>query len=272
MGKRNRIKSKKRKSHISNFAIMARLIPGPREIIESKERFIDQLKCIYSKYLKELQNSIQLRKRNMVPKHLKINPNLEEYNYYEYHNHDLCDEFNHIFSMQVNKFINSVLLFLRDVYLTQPSIMKHCVQDSRIILEIACKEAQKLTFFLYQTNEKSYQDISKMLFQEIIMKDKLTQKYFQENTLQENIQIVESIVRIRESENFDSAILPSEKKKKKKKKKEVVDDFNELDKEIEDFKSKLELENIPSYRNKPNLSDDWIAGLRKRLKKKVYSL
>ena len=269
MGKRNRVKSKKRKSHISNFAIMARLIPGPREIIESKEKIIDQLKCIYSKYLKELQNSIQLRKRGMIPKHPKINPNLEEYNYYEYHNHDLCDEFNHIFSMQVNKFINSVLLYLREVYLAQPSIMKHCVQDSRIILEIACKEAQKLTFFLYQTNEKSYQDISRMLFQEIIMKDKLTQKYFQENALQEKTQIVESIVRIKDSDNSESAIVSNEKKKKKKKKKEVIDVVNELDKEIEEFKSKLEIENIPCYKHKPNLSDDWIAGLRKRLKKRL---
>lgn len=257
MGKRNRVKLNKRKGLISNFALMSRLIPGPRDIIESKERFIDQLKFLYSKYLKELQNAIQLRKRNLTPRLLKLNANIEEFNYYEYYNHDQCDEFNHIFSIQVNRFINSVLLYLREIFLNHTSIMKFCVQDSKIILEIACKEAQKITFFLYQSSENSYQDISNILFQERIVKDKILSKFFQENTSFEKAD-----VGAKAKEELGNA----KKKKKKRKKIESVEDFQELDKEVEEFKCKLEMESL-TYKIKPNLSDEWISGLRKRLKK-----
>ena len=172
--------------------------------------------------------------------------------------------------MQVNKFINSVLIYIRDIYLNYPNIMKYCIEDSRIIIEMSCKESQKLTFFMYNTHEYTYLDMSNILFQKMIMKDKAIQTYLKEKTTPEKIEAIESVIKIKENELTDENIINTQKKKnKKKKKKEIIDNYQELDKEIEEFKSKLELENAPYYKIKPNLSADWIAGLRKRLKKSL---
>ena len=52
---------------------------------------------------------------------------------------------------------------------------------------------------------------------------------------------------------------------KKKKKKNLSCDST-LDKEIEEFKSKLEMDLVSNIKIKPNFSEDWINGLRKRLR------
>lgn len=275
MGKRNRIKSKRAKGAISSLEIMTRLLPSSREILESKEKFVEELKLLYSKCIKDFYDAIEMRKKNCLHKPLKHMSSLGLFNYQKFEVHDISNEFNHIFSIQAHRFLTLVLNHTRDVCESYPSLIKYCIKDSYNILELASKETQKITSFFPNEPESNYQHTSHILFQEIIMKNKIIEDYCKHLSIVLNIhkncekQDELSPVKHPDAQDtllFENRILLSNKKKnKKKRRKEDLYDEIDIEKEIEDFKSKLEIENLNNFKIKPNFSQEWIANLRKRL-------
>ena len=267
MGKRNRFSNSK--LLISKVSLKVQVVPSIREIYEAKEQFNKDLKLIYmrslSEFEKRIKNKIELKTIffSKIPEIL-----LSSINYQNYYKIDPSHEFSHIFYAQVNSFLNSVLINLRNLDQMPENFIISCISVAYELLEIALIEVEKITTCLFSQSGIDCKSMSLLLFHEKLIKDRFIQKIWveQKGCKDEKFSFVE--VNQALFNNSEFLALPQKKKNRKRKKKadRLEEEEAGLDKEVEEFRVRLEIETLSTDKIKPNFSLDWIENLRKKLK------
>jgi len=280
MGKRNR-KPKKNREPITKSKIMAKVLPGFLIIIESKEHFISHLKSIFSKYKTEFNNQVQAHFKNTQSKPSK-RANIDTFTRSDFHYHDQSGELLHIYKLQLENFIHFILETLRDIYYQNRQIMKACIKDSEAIIVNTLKETENLISGIFnETEQVSLAYVN--LYKEKVLKDPIVLQFcVEENAIAEIRNLMSKSSEDgkedreeREREKGKEKEKEREKEKEKERRvrddrkrkiKEVVEDEAwKMDLEVEEFRKKLELEFINDMRERPNVTLDWIAGIKKKL-------
>jgi hypothetical protein len=260
MGKRDRFKSKKL-LHIHKTKIMERILPAPKTLLDSKEKHLIHLKEIYNKHLKEFISLVESRKSGQPAKPFKLTLIGDRSSQTAEHYHDPANEFLHIFDAQFNRFISQILVILHEVYESSAHHLGSCIKDSFVILQRACKDVEKV-YSRPAYSENNYEVDSAQFFQERILKDCVIARFLAETEKAEQKTKAEN-EGLKEQEKSEARTI---KKKENRRNKKETADFSGLDKEIEEFQSRLEQEQVSASKFRPNFSDEWIKGLRKRLK------
>ena len=269
MGKRNRMKNKKRKLFISNLTIIAEVIPSFLHFYTPKEHFVDRVKKIYSKHLKDFTEIIQTRIESRSCVQLKYSKTAKPAVNQHPSIQDPANEYFHIFSLQLNRFLNSIVILIREIETKVPKLFELTIEDAYHIIESTSYDISNISNYSFNGFDINYEAISLSLFKEKLYSDTNFKKYMiklTENLSEENNHSDD----LNKPEKNEEIMKILEKPAKPKKKRKEKPDNPELDKEIEDFKFKLDTESIPFSKIKPNFSEAWIAGLRKRLKDRVY--
>jgi hypothetical protein len=264
MGKRNR--SNKSKTPAKRIKNPLEAIPCALEIHEAKEQFMNDLKIVYSKYLSEFENLIRAKLENRTANKVKFVEILKNsLDYQVYYKIDPSNEFTHIFYSQVNRFLNCILINIRNLDQMPQDFIISCISDAYEMLDLALKEIENVTTCLFSQCGIDCKSMSLLLFHEKLIKDRFVQQFWlEENTKNEKYCFYEvnSIV----FNNFD---VPQKKKTRKKKKKDSLVDWTLVDKEVEEFRIRLDTLVIIKEKIKPNISSVWIESLRKRLKERL---
>ena len=249
-------------------------MPNYAVLHTSKEAFVEALRTVYSKRLAGFREISQVRIEGHACAQVRFRANP---NNYSIHNipisQDPSNEYFHIFYAQVNRFLNSMIILLREVHNNFPSLFKLTLIDANQSLETACKDLKKITDGLCNGTGMNCEAISFAMYKEKMINDNILNKYMSEYTdgsrdsMEDFGELQDSPTR-RENEPNESKA-NQQAKTKKKKKKEVSIGGAELDKEIEEFTLKLELESTVKDKIRPNFTEDWISDLRKKLKDRI---
>lgn len=256
MGKQNRSKRRKSKASFNR---------SPLALIESKEVFIQNLAHIFSIYLKLFENSVHNRIDSKPPPDFnRVNITLKAQNCELFYQHDESREFHHIFYSQLQKFLSQILMALRDLDGFNDKLIIPCVNDALILLENARMDIEKVTSFLFNSINIDCKKMIFLIFHENLVKDKFVQRVIQEDNLKD-----EDIFGFLENNwIFKDFTVKTQKKRKRNKAKKVEEVGSEVDEEVLLFQQRiLNQENLKD-KAKPNLSKEWIQGLRKILKRR----
>lgn len=264
MAKRSRIRSKRVLVNLSKLKLVARVTPSPLSIIESKEKLIDQLKIIFTKYISDFKSIILAHKQGVSPKPQKSSSILEILTTNDFYYHDPSSEFSYIFTLQVNNFITQLLNGLHDVFYTSPEILKGTLKDTQGILQNAYKDAGRLTGFLMPNQESTSDEISFGMFQDRILRDPVIARFLQD--LAEKQQKAEQVQREPQKIEDPVPVQGKKKRNKRKKKLEVGENMRDLDGEVEEFARKLEMQTPGFAKSRPKVSQEWLNGLKQQLK------
>ncbi|OMJ72488.1 hypothetical protein SteCoe_29052 [Stentor coeruleus] len=264
MAKRSKIRSKRVSVNQSKLKLVARVTPSPLSIIESKEKLIDQLKSIYSKYLNDFKSQLLFHKQGISPKLQKTSSNPKISITRDFYYHNPPSEFSYIFTLQINNFITKLLTELHDVLYTSPEIFKRQLKDTQGILQNAYKDAETLAGFLMPNQESTSDKISLGLFQDCILKNPVIARFLQESA--EKQQKAEEVQR--ETQKTEGPVPAQGKKKcnKRKKKLEIGENMHDVDGEIEEFTRKLDMQIPGCVKRKPTVSQEWLESLKQQLK------
>jgi hypothetical protein len=274
MGKRNQARYKKQKSVIKKIALV---VSGIQDFLTLKENYVQELKSIFSKFLSNFQTLTETRIESQACVQIKCiqaySVNSEKCNFYV---QDPCDEYFNIFCIQLQKFLNSVIAITREVYLNHPNLLEINIKDSFIIIESIGNEVSKISSCYTSALGLDFSKISIELYKEILISDSILRKPFE--TLIKTLEAETSCSSdSKNSSNGDvdtnnTVFSPAKtNKKKRRRERNKTNSANDvvLDLEIDEFKNKLELLTGTCDRIKPNLTEDWVAGLRKRLKERI---
>lgn len=257
MGNRSRKPNKNRKP-ITKSKIMAKVLPSFLTIIDSKEHFISHLKSIFSWYKKEFTNLVQAHTKNTTTKSSR-RINTDTFTRSDFHYHDQSGELLHIYKLQLDNFVGYILETLKNIYYENRQIMKICIKDSEGILMSTLKETENLISGIFNESEQSSLTFVN-LYQEKVMKDPIVVQFCsEENAIVEIKQLIKKPV-----EDGEEGI-EKKKKDKRKRREEIEDNMWKIDLEVEEFRKKLEFEFINDIRERPNVTLDWIAGIKKKL-------
>ena len=213
MGKKNRVKCRKTsKIIISRISYVA----NHYELQKSKEIFFEQLKSVYSKNLKQFQELNQTRIDSNAMTNLRCSPSLKNYlTGHESYIRDPSNEYFHIFYIQVNRFLNSLVLTLRETYNNHPTLLKLSLTDAYNILGVVCKDVNNIAANLRNGVDMNCEAISLVLFREKMIKDNILKKYISEYT--ENYE-EETNYSCDLNKSLNNELIDDNNKKKKKKK------------------------------------------------------
>jgi hypothetical protein len=281
MGKKNRIKNKQKKVYLSKITVVAKIsspgvpsppknsIPSHQDLQNSKEVFVDKLKVVYSRHLKKFQEISLTRVESGSLAQIKVSNNFESsLKDSEWYIHDPSNEYFHIFYTQLNRFLNKIVTIVRDIYVNFPKVFELTIADAYKIIETLCLDINQIALNLYKHSQVSFDTISFSLFKEKLKNDAVLNKILLEN--QDDNSSVDFNKPENELDNTKDKNLQTKNGKKKRKKEKALSE-NILDLEVQEFQSKLELESPAFEKIKPNFSEDWIAGLRKKLRERINS-
>ncbi|OMJ93663.1 hypothetical protein SteCoe_3362 [Stentor coeruleus] len=271
MGKRNQARSKKQKSNIK------KVVPGIQDFLLSKENYVHELKSIFSRFLCDFNTFTETRIESQTCVPIKCNQSHSIC--FEKRNccvQDPCDEFSHIFRLQLKKFLNSILIIIKEVHTNHPNLFKVTISDSFEIIEKILNEVSKVNSCYNIELKNDIRNFSLELYKGMLLNDNSFSEEIK--SWKENIEAETSCSSdSKSSSNGDlevnNANSSSGKKSKKKRRRErnKVDLASDvvLDLEIEEFKNKLDIQIGVFDKVKPNITEDWIAGLRKRIKERI---
>ena len=319
MGKRN-IRVKKYREPITKSNIMAKVLPNYLTIVESREKFVENLKGIFLKSQKEFGVMVQSHLKHLPIKSTKRQAS-DSFTRSDFHYHDESGEFFHIYQVQFEHFITWLTDSLQDVFFQNRQIMKICIRDSESILQNLVKETENLTYGIFDRDQAWKDYSSTNWFKERVLKSPIVQQFFNEENfiveikqkmknnietstkdrkrnresqdLSESAGVKDLLVTAdmkRDKENKDLRDRDKDKEKEKEKEREKererekekekekekgrdkkrakgLDSGNiELvDVEVEEFRKKLDSETIRDVRERPYVTLDWIAGIKKKL-------
>lgn len=270
MGKRNRPKNKKTRACISKIAFIAPKIPTFLELQSSKETFLEELKKVYTKSLTDFREICQIRiDGHTCVKIQLLSKVLQNSSHHEYFIHDPSNEFFHIFYVQVNQFLNALILTIREVHQNFSSLLKLTLCDAYRVLESTCRAVSQIAANLYKETGVDCEAISFALYKEKLINDNVLGKYSE--NIEEKTDFFSDLDKSTngssDTNNTKPVVSKRSKKRKKKEKGEPVPSL--LDKEIEDFALKLAQVQSTLTKLKPNFSEDFIASLKKKLRDRV---
>jgi hypothetical protein len=273
MGKRRRLQGKRSQPAYSKITLLAKLIPCIQEFHTSKESFVQELKDIFARHLKDFNELVETRIESracVLVKH--VLPARESSEQRGCYIHDPSNEYFHIFTIQLNKFMNSVLTTTREVLLFHPKLFSLTLSDSYRVIELLGKEVKKITACFYSSSEINFEEISLDLYREKLENDSVLSGKLRGEVETGEVE-TDSSGSLKPGsvngadENSGKKAVKRSKKRKKREKMEAANDLA-LDLEVEDFSNKLAMSTAPFTREKPRFSEDWINGLRKRLKER----
>jgi hypothetical protein len=204
----------------------------------------------------------------------------------DFHYHDNSGELFFIYQIQFEHFIAWLLESLQDVYFQNRQIMKVCIRDSEVLLQHLVKETERVTFGIFDQDEVWKEYFSTPWYNERILQAPIVKQFLEETQreqptlkLNQDLKSKESPKKRQESrdwncrketwespENKESRDGKENKEHKNgKKKNENVENLDGVDEEVEEFRKKLELESVRDDREKPHVTLDWIAGIKKKL-------
>ena len=305
MGKRN-IRVKKYREPITKSNIMAKVLPNYLTIVESREKFVENLKGIFLKSQKEFSVMVQAHLKHLPTKSAKRQTS-DSFTRSDFHYHDESGEFFHIYQVQFEHFITWLTDSLQDVFFQNRQIMKICVRDCEPILQNLVKEAENLTYGIFD-RDQAWKDYSNTeWFKERVLRSPIVQQFFSEENfiveikqkmkttsessvkdrkknrdsqdLTEPAGVKEPVVPAelrRDKENKDGRDKDGDKEKERERERGRGKDRRRangcdcgnaelLDVEVEEFRKKLDSETIRDVRERPYVTLDWIAGIKKKL-------
>lgn len=268
MGKRKRLHITRSKVIVTKIAVKSIFVLDQNEITEAKERFVKDLKMIYSSYLAYFEKMIQNKLENRTGPEGKTLDILQSHvNYQAYYKVDDSHEFSHIFYAQLNRFLNAVLINLRNLEQKPQVLVISCISDAFQLLEFAKKDIEKITSCLFAESGIDCQSMLLLLFHEKLVKDKFIQRFMiEDKNLSDETYDFNDLNNNIFTEPACARASPSKKRNRKRKKKEILVISPELDIEVEEFRSRLEKESCSPLKIKLNFPADWIEALKKQLK------
>lgn len=255
MGKQNRSKRRKNKSSFNR---------SPLALIESKEVYIENLVHIFATYLRLFENCVNNRIESKPPVNFnRISIDLKVQNCELFYQHDESREFHHIFYAHLQQFLGQVLMTLRDLDGFKDQLIIPCINDALVMLESARMDIEKVTNFLFNSINIDCKKMIFLIFHENLVKDKFVQRMIQEDGLKD-----EEIFGFLESSwIFKDFTMKTPKKRKRNKGKKVEEAGSEVDEEVYLFEQRLLCQKNLKDKAKPNVTFEWIQGLRRALMK-----
>ncbi|OMJ75574.1 hypothetical protein SteCoe_25272 [Stentor coeruleus] len=268
MGKRNLARYKKQKSVIKKIALV---VSGIQDFLISKENYVHELNNIFCKFLSNFQIMTEACIESKACVQIKC---IETYSICNEKSNryvqDPCNEYFHIFCNQLQKFLNSVIAIIKEVYLNHPNLLEVIIKNSFKIIESVGNEVSKISSCYATALGLNFSKISLELYNEMLLCD---------STLRKPIKFYSTTpeASCSSSSNGDLDLnnaISSPVKKNKRKRRMVRNKTNSandiaLDLEIEEFTNKLDHLVGAHNKIKPNLTEDWVAGIRKRLKERT---
>jgi len=139
-----------------------------------------------------------------------------------------------------------------------------CVNDALVLLESARTDIEKVTSFLFSSINIDCKKMIFLIFHENLVKDRFVQRVIQEDNLKD-----EDIFGFLENNwIFRDFTVKTQKKRKRNKGKKVEEVGSEADEEVLLFQQRLLNQENLKDKGRPNVSKEWIQGLRKILKRR----
>jgi hypothetical protein len=257
MGKHKR--TKKKKSQIS-------FINSPLALIESKEKFIENLIHIFSSYSQAFKTFIQGKvhsKTSVVLTNLHLS--LKDQKCELFYQKDESREFHHIFYYHLQKFLNNLTSTLAELDDLNHKLIIPAINDALVLLEVVQTDIERISGFLFEPTGINCKEMILIIFHEHLVKEKWVQRILQEDHLKDE----DFLSFIEKNLVYDGFTVKTGKKRRRKSKK--VEGLDEMDEEILLFEQRIMKEQNSETKTRPNVSNEWIKTLRRTLKNRYFN-